>query len=253
LTDGQLSARVHAAHGDAWQAEGRLRTRLGGGAAEWPGIRLMASGIDAPQWNNGDVTDPALVDVDAVRAWYAARRVPWGVRVPVTTPPHAWPHGRHLFRKRCMAAAIGGFQRAAPPSDVRLVVAVERDLDEIVAVDAAAFAAVPELSRQWIAPRLGVAGFCCVLARLGREAVGVAGGVCSSGGGGESVGVFGVGVLERARGRGIGAALASSVASWGFDSGADLAWLNPDTEPAARIYRRLGFVETDGFDVYVDL
>ena len=38
-----------------------------------------------------------------------------------------------------------------------------------------------------------------------------------------------------------------------LDDGATLAHLSPDTEDAARVYARLGFVETPGFDIYVDL
>jgi len=39
---------------------------------------------------------------------------------------------------------------------------------------------------------------------------------------------------------------------WGADAGADLAWLNPDDDRAARLYTSLGFREVAGFDVYVD-
>ena len=68
-----LDRRVWDAHGDAWQAQGRLREGCGGGAAEMPGIRLMASGLPHAQWNNGDVTQPDEVPWNDVRAWYAAR------------------------------------------------------------------------------------------------------------------------------------------------------------------------------------
>lgn len=82
----KLDERVSAAHGDAWQAEGLLRRPLGGGAAELPGIRLIASGLPHPQRNNGDVNDPAPVPIEEARAWFAARDrgagVPWRVRVP---------------------------------------------------------------------------------------------------------------------------------------------------------------------------
>ena len=70
---------------------------------------------------------------------------------------------------------------------------------------------------------------------------------------GPCVGIFGVGVVEHARRRGIGAALTSWLLEDAFSAGAELAHLNPDTEEAARLYARMGFVETPGFDVYVDL
>jgi hypothetical protein len=33
----------------------------------------MASGLPYPQWNNGDVIDPSVVDIDRVAAWYEER------------------------------------------------------------------------------------------------------------------------------------------------------------------------------------
>jgi GNAT superfamily N-acetyltransferase len=245
-----LTGRVLAAHGDAWQAMGRLRASLGGGALELPGIRLMASGIPVPQWNNGDVTDPSLVDIEAVRAWYAERRVPWGVRVPSGL---AWPYGRHLFAKRCMALRPDDLRRVAPPSGVEIRPPSAGEVETYARVDAAAFEedeAGPTLA--WTRPMLDADGFLLALARLDGEPVGVGYGVRSSDVGGESVGVFGVAVLPGARRRGIGAALTTYVVEWGRSTGADLAWLNPDTDEAARLYAALGFEETGGFDVYVE-
>src|SRR5215216_2130700 len=72
---------VRTAHGDAWEAEGRMRVERGGGACELRGIRLSASGIAHPQWNNGDVT-AADADIEGARVFFAARGVPWGMRVP---------------------------------------------------------------------------------------------------------------------------------------------------------------------------
>jgi len=92
-----LTHRVRTAHGDAWQEQGRLRIPYGGAAAELPGIRLMASGLPHPQWNNGDVTEAAAVDIERVREWYAELGMPWGVRVP---SDQTWSLGRHLFAKR---------------------------------------------------------------------------------------------------------------------------------------------------------
>lgn len=251
-SDSSLTERVRTAHGDAWQAEGRLREPYGGGAAELPGVRLMASGIPHPQWNNGDVTDPALVDLAAVSDWYAERGMPWGVRVPAGT---AWPHGRLLFRKRCMGLRAADYRAVPPPVGVRLVAAGPDDLATYAATDAGAFGDPVELTTRWVAPHLaGAEGFVAALAYLGDEPVGVATAVrTSSTGAGDCVGVFGVGVLEHARRRGLGAALTSYVVSWGIETGADLTWLNPDTDDAARLYARMGFVETGGFDIYVDV
>ena len=61
-----------------------------------------------------------------------------------------------------------------------------------------------------------------------------------------------MGVLPEHRRRGIGAALTGHLVRWARDEGADLAWLNPDDDRAARLYAGLGFAEVPGFDVYVD-
>jgi GNAT superfamily N-acetyltransferase len=245
------SARVHAASADSWQAQGRLRATVGGGAAELPGVRLMSSGIDVPQWSGGDVTDPALVDVAAVRDWYAQRSVPWGLRVPAGM---AWPHGRHLLTKRCMAARREDLRLPPAVPGLDLAPAAEDELDTYAGIDATAFGE-DEVgpTRDWARPMIDTDGFLPVLARLDGEPVGVAFGVRTSGSGGQSVGVFGVGVLPAARRRGVGGALTTYVLAWGIFTGADLAWLNPDTDEAARLYARLGFHETGGIDIYVDV
>jgi GNAT superfamily N-acetyltransferase len=246
-----LTDRVRTAHGDAWQLHGRLRLPYGGGALELPGIRLMASGIAQPQWNNGDVTDPALVDLEAVRSWYAGFDVPWGVRVPAGLP---WRDGRLLFRKRCMALRPADARPAPQVAGVVLRVAGPEDLDEYARLDAAAFDEDdPGPTREWTRPMLGADGVRLLLAELDGRPAGVAYAMRTDGRAGPCVGIAGVGVLPAARRRGLGAALTWALVEWGFGSGADLAWLNPDTEEALRVYRRLGFVETGGFDVYVDL
>lgn len=210
----------------------------------------MASGIAVPQWNNGDVTDPDEVDVDAVRTWYADRGVPWGVRVPSGL---RWPYGRLLFAKRNMGVLADDVRLPADPAGLDVSVVRQDDIEDYVRVDAAAFDEDDTgPTRQWTRPLVGAAGFRLLLARLEGEPVGVVCGVRSAGRGGESVGVFGVGVLATARRRGVGAALVAHAVRWGLGTGADLAWLNPDTEAAVRLYSRLGFEETGGFDVYVD-
>ena len=249
-----LDEHVWTAHGDAWQAEGRLREPLGGGATELPGIRLMASGLPHVRWNNGDVTDPALVAVDEVRAWYAARAggagVPWGVCIPAGTP---FGHGRLLFRKRCMGLLPGSRSSGTVPCGVRIGMATATDVDAVAHVGAAAFGEPVDRSRPWVAPHLGVPGFTVALARLDGEPVGVATAILTNDRAGSCVGIFGVGVIERARRRGIGSALTSWLLERAFAEGATLAHLNPDSDAAERLYARLGFVETAGLDVYVDL
>jgi predicted GNAT family acetyltransferase len=62
-----------------------------------------------------------------------------------------------------------------------------------------------------------------------------------------------VAVLPAARGRGVAGALCSWLLRRGVAAGARLAHLHPDNDGAARLYARLGFRETGGLDVYVDL
>jgi GNAT superfamily N-acetyltransferase len=245
---------VHLAHGDAWQVEGRLRERFGGGALELDGARLSASGLPHPQWNNGDLVDPARFDLAAVRAWFAERAfgagVPWGMRVPAGKP---FPHGRFLFAQRCMALSPAQFVAARPPAAVTIGESGTHDLDTVARIDAAAFGEKVEQILPWIAPHIGAQGFKVALARLDGEAVGIATAVSTDARAGRCVGIFGVGVLERARGRGIGAALSAWLLERAFDAGATLAHLTPNTDAAARVYARLGFLATAGFDVYADL
>src|SRR6266516_4459225 len=164
------AAQVRAAHGDAWQAEGTLRRAFGGGVTTVRGARLMASGIDHPQWNNADVDDPAAADIDAMREWYAGIGVPWGVRVPAGA---AWRHGRFLFRKRLMGLALGGGVAASPVPGVVVRRARAEDLDGVLHVDVIGFeVADAGLERKWIEPHLDVEHIDVALAELDGEPVG---------------------------------------------------------------------------------
>src|SRR5919112_1195274 len=214
-----LAERVRAAHADAWQEQGRLRVPYGGGAAELPGIRLMASGLQHPQWNNGDVTDARLVDIEQVAAWYAGLGVPWGVRVPAGMP---WRHGRLLFGKRVM-----GLTRLRPPPPVPGLVV----------------RAASSVERPWIEPHLSADRVTVALGLLDGQPVATAYALRSDGRAGPAVYVAGVAVLPEARRRGVGAAVSSWLVGRALGSGAQLAHLHPDDDAAARIYARLGFVE----------
>ncbi len=259
--DDALARRVRAAHADLAEREGRLRTATGGGALRLPGIGLMASGLPRPQWNNADVlasADVAAIDIGRVRRWFAERAVPWGCRVPLDFP---WPYGRRLLTKRAMAAGLDDLaaEPGRQPDDVRIGTVGPDDLDAFARVDAAAFGDEVGPTADFARPMVGAAGFRCLLARVGGEPAGVAYGILTDGdgdggggGGGRTLGIFGVGVLADHRRRGIGAALTTDLLRWGADAGADLAWLNPDDDRAARLYTSLGFREVAGFDVYVD-
>jgi hypothetical protein len=97
----EFGARVRTAHGDGWQVEGWARQVHGGGAQVVRGARLMASGLPTPIWNNADI-EALDVDLEAIAAWYLARDVPWGVRLP-----SEWDLaiGQPLFTKRCQSTS----------------------------------------------------------------------------------------------------------------------------------------------------
>ena len=77
--------------------------------------------------------------------------------------------------------------------------------------------------------------------------------VRSEGWAGPALYLAGVTVLPEARQRGIAGAVSSWLVARGAAAGARVAHLHPDSDQAARVYARLGFVKVDGFDVYVDL
>jgi GNAT superfamily N-acetyltransferase len=247
----EITARLlRTAHGDAWQVAGRIREPQGGGTVELPGVRLMASGLPHPQWNNGDGHDVGLLDLEQVRAWYAERGVPWGLRVPSGVP---FPHGRRLFAKRLMGLAAGSLVVPPDVDGLELRAAGPGDLEACAAVDAVAFESDAETERPWHVAHLASDDVDVVLALLDGRPVGTAYCLRSDLWAGPAAYVAGVGVLPEARGRGVAAAMSAWLCSRAFDAGSRFAHLHPDDDRAARVYARLGFVETAGFDVYVDL
>ena len=216
---------------------------------EVPGARLMATGLPHAQWNNGDVDDPAAVDIQSVRDWYADLGVPWGMRVPAGAP---WPHGRHLFTKRLMGVTPESFTAAKPPEGVQIRAATPEDLDAVLDVDTIAFDEPADMERPWLALLLAHPAVTTAVATDDSGVVGVGSVTLSDGRAGRAGYVAGIAVLPRARRRGIGAAVSSWLVAAAVASGAGLCHLHPDTDEAARIYDRLGFTEVAGLDIYVD-
>jgi GNAT superfamily N-acetyltransferase len=229
--------------------QGELRVPAGGATAAPRDLQLMAAGFEAPGVNSGDVTGPNP-DLDAAREFYAARGVTWGLRVPVELP---WPHGRRLFRRRVMAVPRAAFRPAPGVPGLTLRRAGPPDLASVLRVDSTVFGLDPTDNTRWLAPLLAAEVADVALAELDGAPAGTAYTLRSDGAGGPALYLAGVGVLAAARRRGVGAALSSWLLERGFAAGAELAHLNPDTDEAARLYGRLGFTETPGLDVYVDL
>jgi GNAT superfamily N-acetyltransferase len=241
--------RVHVAHADAWEAEGRLRERDGGGALEVRGLRLMASGLPQAQWNSGDVTAPDA-DIDAARAFYADRGADWGVRVPVGM---RWAYGRRLLTLRLMELDPAAFVPAPEAQRVAVRAATPADLGAVLAIDTEAFDEDPAVERSWLAPHLGAPNIATALATLGGEPAGTGYAIRTDGRAGPALYVAGVAVRGEARRRGVGAALSSWLVRKGIGGGARLVHLHADTDAAARVYARLGFRDATGLEVYVDL
>jgi len=241
--------RVHVAHADAWQAEGRLRERQGGGTLEVRGLRLMASGLPQAQWNAGDVT-AADADLVAAREFYAARGAQWGVRVP---PGIRWVYGRRVVSLRLMALEPAGFRPASAVAGLTIDSAGPADLDAVLGIDAIAFGEDPAVERAWLEPHLGAAGVDVALGRLHGEPVATGYTIRTDDRAGPCLYLAGVAVLPAARGRGVAAALSSWLVARGLDRGADLVHLHADSDEAARVYARLGFADAEGLDVYIGI
>jgi ribosomal protein S18 acetylase RimI-like enzyme len=214
----------------------------------------MASGLPHPEWNNADITDPALVSVEPIRTWYAERAhgagVPWGVRVPAG---RHFPYGRHLFHKRCMALLPERLRTPARLREVVIRAASTADMESVARIDAAAFDEPTEKVRPWVGPHLDAPGFVVALAELDGVAAGAATAIVTDARAGLCVGIFGVGVLPGARRLGIAAAMTCWLLRRAFAAGAAFAHLNPNNDAAASLYAGLGFMETAGMDVYVGL
>ena len=229
--------------------QGDLRAPAGGTSAVARDLQLMTAGFEAPGVNSGDVTGPDP-DLEAARAFYAQHGVTWGLRVPVGLP---WDHGRLLFRRRLMAVPRSAFRPARTVPELTLHRAGAADLADVLHVDSTVFGLDLTANTRWLEPLLAADSADVVLAELDGEPVGTAYTLRSDGAGGPALYLAGVAVLASARRRGVGAAMSSWLLERGFAAGAELAHLNPDTDEAARLYGRLGFTETPGPDVYVDL
>jgi GNAT superfamily N-acetyltransferase len=246
-----LPERVRTVHADHWQAQGLLRARHGGAVQELRGIRVMFSGVQMPELNAGDVTDPDC-DLEGARAFYDRHRVTdWAVRVPSGIP---WSHG-HKRRTLRVLGLEAGAHRPVPPAvpGLTLRAAVPHDVDAVLAVDAIAFGVDPGERGPFFAPMLASDAATVVIGELRGEPVATGYVVPTDGRAGPAAHLGGIAVLPAHRGRGIGAAVSEWLLEAAWASGARLAELHADSDLAARLYHRLGFFEAGGLDVYVGL
>jgi ribosomal protein S18 acetylase RimI-like enzyme len=129
--------------------------------------------------------------------------------------------------------------------EVRRVRTLE-DLRAAVIVNVEAFGMAPEVAERYLGPTiLSVPQTRVYVAELdGRPVAGASTDVHQG-----AVGLFGVGVLERYRSRGIGTAI-TLFALHDVQGEADLAWLHP-TEMGRGMYERMGFRRVSDWAVFV--
>jgi hypothetical protein len=199
----------------------------------------MASGIPRAKWNNADITD-AGADLDGVSDWYAARGVPWGIRVPLEFDVSL---GTHLFVKRCVGISAESFDHpGVAEASVRR--GAETELELLARLDALGSDLLDE-SRAWIGPQLGTSGFSHWIADHDGEPLGLATTVRTDGDAGPAAYVTGVFASDPTVTRSlVGAAVAEA-----FAEGAELVHANPEDDADAERYISLGGVEVPGFNV----
>lgn len=142
-----------------------------------------------------------------------------------------------------MAVALSAVSRPPQPDGVEVRPARnEEDLVDWLDTFLRAFGKEPQgRNHPWLTP-FGHLGFDpegpCVLlvGRVGGRAVATS--LAFVGGG--AVGIYGVGTVPDARGRGYGSAVTLAAMDWGRENGADVAILHA-TELGAPVYRSLGF------------
>jgi hypothetical protein len=243
-----LGDLVRTAHADAWQAQGRLRQPHGGGVCAVRGARAMASGIRTPKWNNADVTHEQ-VDLEALGAWYAARAMPWGLRVPLEL---SLAVGEPLFAKRCMGLVVSSgaglpLCDRAGGVEVRRIRADERD--RFVALEVAAFGEYPATARAWLAPQFGVAGFDHWVAEIAGATVGIATSVGSDELAGPAVMVTGIAARPGADAHLVKGQLSAQISAEAGHAGpgVTLVHVYPDDDEEATAFAAVGFIEVPGF------
>jgi ribosomal protein S18 acetylase RimI-like enzyme len=152
-----------------------------------------------------------------------------------------------LFSRPAMAALTADLAPPAPSGGVRISsVLDDADLAALRALDLEAFGGDAAVTERFLGSGMVAnPNNRSFLARNGDETVGSGAAWLLQG----TVGIFGIGVAERARRRGVGAALTLTSAH-AFGDAADMAWLHP-SEMARSLYGSLGFRAVADWDVWV--
>lgn len=225
----------------------RRRTLAVAGAEvlEVDGVLLLLTGLPDPSLNHCVVErEPAdaVAALEGAEATFDERELGFGIRLEVGLHPSVDDAVRvrglrRLFGRPIMTAPLGELPALAPPWEVEIVRAhADADLAALAAIEVESFGTPPAAAEGLLCRGLAeLPGAALLLARLDGEPVGEAFGIRQD----DTVGVFGVGVVPRARMRGIGGALTVEAAR-AVGLPGDTAWLFP-SDLARPLYERLGF------------
>jgi GNAT superfamily N-acetyltransferase len=235
----------------------RVRAEVvdGGEVVEVDGLLVALSNLAAPELNGTRVIrepEHPGAALEAARAIFRSRGHPFfGIEIEVGRHPTVEAAIRAAGLRRveawpAVAAPIALLPTEPAPADVEIrEVGADDELAAVRAVEVATFETPPEIAEGFVGPRMlrdeRVRMF---LAWIDGRPVGEASAYLL----GDTVGIFGVGVVRSARRRGIGAALTLRAAR-AFQGRADLAWLQP-SDMARRMYEGLGFVPVSAWEVW---
>jgi ribosomal protein S18 acetylase RimI-like enzyme len=235
----------------------RVRAEVveGGEVVELDGLLVAFSNLPAPELNGTRVVrephDPPAA-LESARAAFRSRGHPFfGIEIEVGRHPTVEAAVRAAGLRRveawpAMAASIPLLPHERVPAGVEIRhVREELDLEAVRAVEVAAFETPPRIAERFVGRRmLDDERVRMFTAWIDGVPVGEASAYLLD----DTVGIFGVGVVESARRRGIGAALTLRAAR-AFDERPDLAWLQP-SDMARRMYEGLGFLPVSDWEVW---
>jgi GNAT superfamily N-acetyltransferase len=235
----------------------RVRAEVveGGEVVEVAGLLVAFSNLPAPELNGTRVIrepdDPSAA-LEAARAAFRSRGHPFfGIEVEVGRHPRVEAAVRAAGLRRveswpAMAVSISLLPEVRLPAGVEIrPVREEEELEAVREVEVATFGTPPEIAEGFVGRKMlqdeRVRMF---TAWIDGAPVGEGSAYLLH----DTVGIFGVGVVESARRRGIGAALTLRAAR-AFEGATDLAWLQP-SDLARRIYEGLGFLPVSEWEVW---
>ena len=231
----------------------RRRNVPGAEVVTLDGLALCFANVAAPELNGTLVqskpSDPSAA-LAAAESEYRRRGLSFGINIQAGRHPALDEAVRaaglvRIFGRPGLAARVAELAEPATPEESRIASVVDpRGSDGVGVVDIASFDDPPEVAHGFYGRSIHSAPDArWFLAWERHEPVGMAAAHLYDG----AVGVFGVGVVPRARRRVLGAAL--TVAAARAFPEADLAWLHP-SEMARHLYEEIGFVRVADWEVW---